>query len=58
MNTGLNTSKPQPPLPYIRFVSVSSVVKNALDRSLGRKDQLFGQKLDAIIEELNKELTA
>jgi hypothetical protein len=49
MNTGLGHPKPGP---SIRFVSVSSVVK------WFGWSELFGERMDALIDELNKELTA
>lgn len=62
MNTGLNTTKPRLPMPYIRFVSVKSVVKKVwkVDARgvFGRMHELFGERMDALIDELNKELTA
>ena len=57
MNTGLNPSNPPRPLPYIRFVSVLSVVK-MIGSGFGKTDQLFGERMDPLIAELNKELTA
>ena len=49
INTGLGHPKPGP---SIRFVSVSSVVK------WFGWSELFGERMDALIDELNKELTA
>lgn len=49
-------------MPYIRFVSVKSVVKKVwkVDARgvFGRMHELFGERMDALIDELNKELTA
>ena len=61
MNTGLNTSKPRHPLPYIRIVSVPSVVKISVScygAGLGDIHPLFGERMDPLIADLNKELTA
>jgi hypothetical protein len=62
MNTGLNIPSPilrcLPSGSYLCHLWLKRIGTVWANGGLGRMHELFGERMDALIEELNKELTA